>query len=277
MRLHTFARAAGIAGFAFAAMAGSALADGYGEGSTKDAPAAEGRKLTWSLTLGATSDYVFRGLSLNDENPAAQGSVDLSYGIFYAGVWSSNLDDGLVSGVHDGVGQVEVDVYAGFKPVVGPVTFDLGVIGYLYPNENYNGRGQADYLELKAGASITPFTNASLSGTVYYSPTYQYTKGDAFAVEGTAGYTFHQVGPFVPTISGTVGYQVIDEAVDGLAGDFGDNNDDYVYWNAGLALAVDKFTIDLRYWDTDIGKDVGFTSFGLTDERFVASVKVTLP
>lgn len=272
MGMNNFARMAGATGIALIAMAGAALADGYGEGSSKDAPAAEGRKLSWSMTLGGTSDYVFRGLSLSDEKAAAQGSIDLSYGIFYAGVWGSNLDDGLVPDVNDGVGPAEVDVYAGFKPVVGPVTFDLGIIGYLYPGEGYNGPGDAEYLELKAGASFAPFTNASLGGTVYYSPKYQYTDdSEAVAVEGTAGYTFHQVGPFVPTVSGTFGWQYIEDQ------NFGDNDDDYLYWNAGVALAVDKFTIDLRYWDTNFKDDATFLSPGLADERFVATVKVSLP
>lgn len=273
MKLHNIARAAGVTGFALVAMAGAALADGYEGGSAKDAPVAEGRKLTWSVTLGATSDYVFRGLSLNDEKPAAQGSVDLSYGIFYAGVWSSNLDDAT------GLGPAEIDVYAGFKPVVGPVTFDFGIIGYLYPGSSTSKRdaaglvGNDEYLELKAGGSITPFTNATLGLTAYYSPESQYTdNNDSLAIEGTAGYTFHQVGIFVPTVSGTFGWQYIEDQ------DFGGgNDDDYLYWNVGLALAVDKFTIDLRYWDTDIASDATYISEGLADERFVASVKVTLP
>lgn len=283
MGLNRFTRTAGATGIAILAMAGAALADGY-EVSSKDAPAAaEGRKLTWSITLGGTTDYVFRGLSLNDENPAVQGSFDIGYGIFYAGVWGTNLDDGLTPDLHDGLGPAEIDVYAGIKPVVGPVTFDLGIIGYLYPNENYQGvRGEANYIELKAGASFAPFTNASLAGNIYYSPDYQYTEGDAFAIEGTAGYTLRQVGPFVPTISGTFGYQEIEEAVNrdgGFAGSFGggDNNNDYLYWNAGLALVVDKLTIDLRYWDTDIKDDAVFIRGGLADERFVGTIKVTLP
>jgi uncharacterized protein (TIGR02001 family) len=273
MGMNRFTRTAGATGIALLAMAGAALADGY-EVSSKDAPAAaEGRKLTWSITLGATSDYVFRGLSLSDEKPAAQGSIDLSYGIFYAGVWGSNLDDGLDPELNnDGVGPGEVDVYAGFKPVVGPVTFDLGIIGYLYPGEGYEGPGDAEYLELKAGASFAPITNATLGGIIYYSPKYQYTDDSAaIAVEGSAGYTFRQVGPFVPTLSGVFGWQEIEDQ------DFGGGDEDYLYWNVGVALAVDKLTLDLRYWDTNIEEDAAFISHGLTDERFVASIKVTLP
>lgn len=275
MKLNHFARTATAAGFALAAMAGAALADGYEGGSTKDAAPAEGRKLTWSITLGATSDYIFRGISLSDEKPAAQGSVDLSYGIFYAGAWGSNL-----TSTEDILGPGELDLYAGFKPVVGPVTFDLGIIGYLYPGE-HRGRldnpvftpdSNTDYIELKAGASYVPFTNATAATTVYYSPKNQLV-GDAesWAVESAYGYTFHQVGIFVPTVSAVLGWQYIEDQ------DFGGGDDDYYYWNVGVALAVDKFTIDLRYWDTNIGDDAVYTSPGLADERFVASVKVTLP
>lgn len=274
MSLKHFARTAGVSAIALLAITGSALADGYGDSSAKDAPAAEGRKLEWSITLGATSDYVFRGLSLTDERPAAQGSIDMSYGIFYAGAWASNLDDST------GLGPYELDLYAGIKPELGRVKLDLGLIGYLYPAEEFDdpvfgNEGNAHYLELKAGASIEPFKDATAGVTVYYSPEYQFDLGDALAVEGTAGYTLRQIGPFVPTISGTFGWQYVEgDDFSDLDGTPLSADDDYLYWNVGVALAVDKFTIDLRYWDTDIEDDSGE---GLADERFVGSVKVTLP
>ncbi len=44
---------------------------------------------------------------------------------------------------------------------------------------------------------------------------------------------------------------------------------------------VDKITLDFRYWDTDIEKDVGGLCFSTgafqCDERFVFSVGITLP
>lgn len=267
MTFKSFARTAASSALALAAMAGVAFADGYGSGSAKDAPADEGRKLTWSITLGATSDYIFRGLSLNDEKPAAQGSIDIGYGIFYAGVWGSNLTS-------EALGPGEVDVYAGIKPVLGPITFDFGAIGYFYPGEDYDGPGQAEYVEFKAGASMTPFKDGSVAVAAYYSPQTQLTSDDeTLAIEGTLGYTFRQVGIFVPTLSGTFGWQYIEDT------SFSDdlNDDDYLYWNVGVALAVDKFTIDLRYWDTDISEGAIYTDPKLADERFVASVKVTLP
>ena len=244
----------GASAVALMAMTGVALAYGYEMGySTKDAPAPEGRKLEWSVTLGATSDYVFRGLSFNDEDPAAQGSIDMSYGIFYAGVWASNIDGA-------GFEPYELDVYAGIKPTLGKVEFDFGVLGYLYPAADDAG----DYVEFKAGASTELFKGLSGGVTYFYVPD-QDNSVEIHTVEGSLSYGLPQMGIFSPSISGLVGYS---DAEGGSGFFLGE--DDYTYWNAGLTLGVDKFSIDLRYWDTDIDD-------GTADERFVASVSVSLP
>ncbi|MBC7831271.1 MAG: hypothetical protein H7Y62_04540, partial [Hyphomicrobium sp.] len=56
-------------------------------------------------------------------------------------------------------------------------------------------------------------------------------------------------------------------------------DDEYYYWNAGLALTVEKLTFDFRYWDTNIGGDAFdiCANAGLCDERFVFTAKVVLP
>ena len=46
---------------------------------------AEDREFSWSITVGGTSDYIFRALSLRNASPPAQASTYMSYGIFYAG------------------------------------------------------------------------------------------------------------------------------------------------------------------------------------------------
>lgn len=261
-KMNTILRTAGAAGALFA-LAGSALADGYG-GSIKDAPVEEGRKFTYSVNAAVTSDYVFRGISQSSENPAVSAGLDVGYGIFYAGFWGSSIDFD-----SDLQPSAEFDVYAGIKPVFGPVTFDFAVLGYLYPGDDLPAN--SNYLELKAGASITPFTNATLGANVYYSPEFFGETGEAWAVEGNAGYTFAAIGRFTPSISGAVGWQQIKET------DFdGANDDDYVYWNVGLGIGFDKFTLDLRYWDTDIDGGT-FATETAADERFVATLKVVLP
>lgn len=273
-------KTAALAGVALFLSSGAALADGYG-GSAKDAKSEEGRKLALSITVGGTSDYIFRGVSQTFENPAAQGSIDLTYGIFYAGVWSSRVD------FNDAPkANAEVDLYAGLKPVWGPVTFDFGVIYYAYPGADdgvnfFGDPGRLDYVELKAGYSLaSPWIKGLTSGTtVFWSPDYSLETGDVFTVESVASYTLPQVGIFSPSISGTYG-TVFGNSDEGFSVG-GTTEDEYSYWNVGLALAVEKFTFDFRYWDTDI--DVvppGGTvcaSQGLCDERFVFTAKVTLP
>ena len=231
-------------------MTGAALADGYHYGSTKDVVAAdEGRKFSWSVTGTGTSDYVFRGLSLNNEDPAFQASIDVEYGIWYAGLWGTMVDG-------PGYEPVELNFYTGIKPVLGPVTFDFGIVYYFYPWADNSG--DSDVLELKAAFDWSPVKNLTFSPAYYYVPD-QSNSDEASTVEGTLAYELPAVGVFTPTISGLVGWTE----------NFG--ADEYTYWNAGIALAVDKFTFDFRYWDTDISND------GLADERFVFTASITLP
>ena len=127
-----FLSVCGALGVALLASSAGALADGY----EVAAPAAvdEGRKFTYSFNLGATSDYVFRGISQTDNDPTIQGGVDFGYGILYAGVWASGLDFG--GAFYDGA-KVEIDWYGGIKPTwnspLGTMNLDFGVIYYSYP------------------------------------------------------------------------------------------------------------------------------------------------
>ena len=270
----------GAAGAALIALSGAALADGY-EGSVKDAPAEEARKFTYSFSITGTSDYVFRGISQTDNDPTIQGALNVGYGIFYAGVWASGLD--FESFGNDA--EIEADWYAGIKPTWGPLTFDFGIIYYSYPNSNFfiapiAGIGpDLDYVEYKAGVSGSPFTNATVGAAVYYSDDTFASAGETWTFEGTAAYTFHTVGPFTPTIGGTLGYVDAQDAIYLAYNGF----DSYTYWNVGLALAVEKITFDFRYWDTDGAANAistlpaGTCGNSLCDERFVFSATVALP
>ncbi len=81
------------------------------------------------LTLGGsatfTTDYVFRGISQTMQNPAVQASIDASYGIFYAGMWGSNVDFGGGPFGQD-IANLEIDYYAGITPEWKGISFDFG-------------------------------------------------------------------------------------------------------------------------------------------------------
>ena len=82
------------------------------------------------------------------------------------------------------------------------------------------------------------------------------------AIEGSVGYAFTSKlwNFFTPSISGTVGFQSYEI-----------NADDYVYWNAGLTLGfLERWSADIRYYDTDYNSTQCFTSewrTGLTAMR----------
>ena len=137
------------------------------------------------------------------------------------------------------------------------------MIYYSYPGANDGGaarfqiKGQ-DYVELKAGVSgafITSLPKLTLGGTVYYTNEYQGGQNEVVTVEGSAAYEFPAIGPVTPTISALIGAQYGD-AKDGFT--LGNGSDDLTYWNAGITLAVEKFSFDFRYWNTDISNANNF-------------------
>ena len=67
-------------------------------------------------TAAVTSDYDFRGVSLSEEDPAFQASIDYAHDNgFYASIWGSNIDYG-----SDYDGTIEIDLSAGLAGAVTP-------------------------------------------------------------------------------------------------------------------------------------------------------------
>jgi uncharacterized protein (TIGR02001 family) len=229
-------------------------------------------KLQWSTTITGTTDYVFRGFSLSNEQPALQGSLDASHGIFYAGVWSTNVED-------DGYEPVEVDLYGGLKPKWKTTTFDFSAIWYTYPGATPRPLG-FQYIELRASASFSPIANLEIEPAFWCVPAQKYAI-ETYTYEGALAYELPAVGKIKPSLVGLLGYAHAEDA-----DAFATGVDEYAYWNAGVALSVGKYTFDFRYWDTSIAGDAlaneffEFTDgseYGLANERFVVTASVTLP
>ncbi len=269
---------------------GPAVADGFAKPrSLKDAPAeAPKSDLQISYNFALTSEYVFRGFSQSAEDPTVQAGADLTYKWFYAGIWSSGIDfgrDPTITG--NDFAHIEVDLYAGIKPVIGKLTFDFGGIYYAYPGARDGALSiyrELDYFEFKAGVSVEAWKDATVGVTVFYSPEYTNETGKVWTVEGAFAQVLPKIRDIVPTFSALVGYQK-GEDLRYLANVTNNNGDDYFYWNAGVALAFhERFSVDFRYWDTNVksnnaagGGIDGFCTGRIfqCDERFVATAKVT--
>lgn len=215
-------------------------------------------KLSYSIVMMAASDYIFRGISFNDETPTLQPSIELNYNIFYAGIWGSHID------FADIYGPWEVDYYIGMRPTTGPINWDLAVLYYTYGSRDSSlSTSDLSYFELKAAASTSPVSNLTVGVTGYYTPDQDVAIVETKTIEGNASYVLPEVGIFAPTVSGLVGWAQAE------ADGFWLGEKDYTYWNAGLRVDVEKFFMDFRYWDTTI-------DHGLADERFVFSAGVNL-
>jgi hypothetical protein len=156
------------------------------------------------------------------------------------------------------------------------------VIYYTYPSA-FDPGAELDYVELKFGASGSPWKDGTVGLTAFYSPEYTGKTGEVLTIEGTFSQAFAAIHKVTPTWSSTLGYQTGDALAYQVV--FGNGADDYLYWNSGLTLGFgDNFSLDFRYWDTDVknnnaaaGFADGFCSAKLfgCDERFVATAKVT--
>jgi uncharacterized protein (TIGR02001 family) len=95
--------------------------------------AAPGYANEFTANAATTNNYIWRGLTQTENNPAVQGGIDYAHDSgFYAGTWVSN-----VSYAPAGVFNYEHDMYAGFSG--GSDTFSWDV-GYLYYNYDDNAR-----------------------------------------------------------------------------------------------------------------------------------------
>jgi uncharacterized protein (TIGR02001 family) len=193
-----------------------------------------------SANIGATSNYLWRGISLSNDDAAVSGGVDWASDIgLYAGTWISNL----------GGGQTETDFYGGFAMDIGDnMNLDVGYIQYSYLDGGGNDQGGfSDYGEVYANFSLSIFT----VGAAYTAwnddanDDFAYAEGDIYiyaAVDFDLGSDW--------SVGGTVGYTEFDN--DGKNG----NGDlDYSYGQADLTKSAGDFgdfTLTVSYADNDV-------------------------
>lgn len=222
--------------------------------SAGDAPASP---ITGNVTLA--TDYVFRGISQTDENPAIQGGFDYAHASgFYLGAWGSNVD------FNDGdEASMELDIYGGYKMSLSKeMTLDLGLLGYLYPGaasaKNY------DFWEIYAKLGYDFGFMQALAG-VHYSP-------DFFAASDDGWYYFAEasipVGGGVSAVA-HIGYQDIkDEAAFGAPS--------YTEWKLGATASFVGLNFGLFYTDTDLDTAECFGGTDLCGGRAVFTVSKSL-
>ncbi len=222
----------------------------------EDAPVAETAPAAspWVGSVTVASDYIFRGLTQTNENPALQGGLEYDdpSGI-YAGFWGSSIswlsdystDELPVSS------NVEFDLYVGYRGKFNDdFGYDVGLYTYYYPGDYPKGFTSANTTEVY-GALSYRFVSLKYSRTLTNAFGFADTKNSGY-IDLSANYEF------VPTwvINAHIGHQSIDG--------FGDAS--YNDYKLGVTKNFDKgFSVAVAYYDTDADQDV-YTNF---DNHFV--------
>jgi uncharacterized protein (TIGR02001 family) len=186
-----------------------------------------------SLSLAVTSDYVFRGVSQTDNEPAFQAGLTYTapFGL-YVGAWGSNVDFG------EGGPNFEFDYFVGWnKDLSDAWNLDLGVTRYTYEGAD-DGYGDIDYNEYIA--KLTWSGPVTVGGILAYSDDYSNSGAEETYAGLSASYDLGDSGF---SLGASTGYTSIEADNDGGRADFFDGS-------VSVSKGFGPATATLGYYDT---------------------------
>jgi uncharacterized protein (TIGR02001 family) len=185
----------------------------------------------YSGSLGGTSDFVFRGLSLTRGKPAAQGSIDVEFPKeFYVGGFLATCDP------NPGPSPpVEFDVWAGrYWRMSENFSSDLRLSQYSYPHDPRHKSYNRTEITGTVGWHNQLFFATSYSpNTVAVGSSPGYQEGSAWAFELSGRHPFNDRF----AISAGLGHYDLQDVY----------KDSYNYWNVTLTATLTPFELQLAY------------------------------
>jgi len=189
----------------------------------------------FSANIGATSNYVWRGVTQTDDDAAVSGGLDYAHESgFYLGTWASNVDFGDDT-------TAEVDFYGGFANELGMgLGYDVGAIYYYYPGAN----DDLDFAEIYANLSYTWILD--FSAGVSYTVDKEDDDADTNDIYFHGGASY-EIAP-TWSVAGTVGYYDFDD----------EDAADYTHYLVGVTKSAGSFgdfTFSVSVADAQTGED----------------------
>ncbi len=202
---------------------------------------------TFTGNFGIFSQYIFRGLTQTNTNPAVQGGFDYTHSSgFYAGTWLSNIS-WLTDAQAYKSAPLEWDFYGGYRGSFGASDFgyDVGLLQYYYPGTVTPGLPKADTLE-----------GYGLISWKWLSAKYSYSLGNkTFGVADSRGTGYLDISANYPlTDKLTLQAHYGDQKYKGTAPGLPVSNDaaySYQDYKLGLSYALPKnYTVGGYYTNT---------------------------
>jgi len=211
-----------------------------------------------SATVSFITDYRFRGVSLNNGRETVQASITINHETgLYATAWGSAFS--AVPG-----DSSEIAVYGGYQRNLGGVGVNVGVVGYLFPDDS-----NLNFLEVYGSATkkLGPVTQTV---GVYFAP-----KQESEALRrstgrtGSSAYYYGTTSLAIPkapvpiTLSATYGYEKGARLLS-QGGKFD--------WDLAASARIIGLDWAVHYIGSDAPRTISFTGNNITRSGVIASV-----
>ena len=218
-------------------------------------------ELEYEIRGGFATDYIYRGTTQTDHNPAVGAAVEFTYGQLYAGVTMMSVKLPTRP-------AAEIDLAGGIRKTIADINFDLGLTYFLYPGQTLVGETPGiDYWEAAIRADKKIGESIHVAGGFAYSPN-NFNTG-AWGSYAAAGMGYEVPSRLLPmhigmSITGGAGYSWFGHQSPELGG-FA--LPAYLNWQAGVTFTRKIFNLDLRYYDTNLSKENCFVLTGDPNAR----------
>ena len=246
---------------------------------TAGTAAAAGSRGSVAFGAGIQSDYIFRGVSQSNHKPSVNAYFEPRYNVspylqLYAGTAASTLVPEPCRG--------RVDGFAGIRPTFGPLALDFGGVYYWYPGGScFNGstnpvfgvdclrmappingnviKKDLSFWEAYAKGTYTVNDQVWLLWRRLYSPSVLNSGRMAPSYSGGAKFTAPSprclmAGDFTSPGKPVTGSWAPATLLRRVGVPNGIPYKSYTTWNVGIGITKSVFTLDFRYYDTDLNQ-----------------------